>query len=342
MDTKGILKKFTGCVGVSGLESKAVAYARKLLAPYGKVETTALGSVLCRVREAGPGVPHLLLDAHIDEIGLIVTFVDDTGFLRVSGCGGIDRRLLLASLVTVHAQGGPVKGVVCSVPPHLSDGDDKNNRKVEEIHIDIGYDGARAKQLVRPGDRITFDAQCRELLGGLVSGRAIDDRAGCVALLCALEALNDAEPGCGLTVQFSSLEESGGMGAGTAAYAVEPTHAVAVDVSFGHTPDAPREKCGHIRGGPMVGFAPILSDEMSRTLVRLCEEQKIPYQYEVMSPRTGTNADSIAAVRAGVRTGLVSIPLRYMHMPIETVAVEDIENTGRLLAAYAKTLRGGE
>jgi endoglucanase len=220
----------------------------------------------------------------------------------------------------------------------LSAGEKKKNPKVDEVSIDIGYSKEEAEKRVFPGDRVTLLAPARELLNGITSGRALDDRAGCVSLVKALEYLEGRQLNCGLSVLFSTLEEVGGMGAKTAAYRAAPTHAIAVDVSFAHTPDAAKEKCGILGKGPMVGFAPILSREMSRELVNLAEKNRIPFQREVMGGRTGTNADDIAIARAGVLTGLVSIPQKYMHTPIEAVAVEDVENTGKLLAAYILSL----
>jgi len=340
MDITKTLLEFSAVNGVSGRESAAVDYAAALLRPHGDTRVTTLGSLVCTARPGPPGAPHLLLDAHLDEIGMIVTFIEEKGFLRVAPCGGIDRRLLLASTVTVHAAGRDMPGVICSVPPHLAGDADKKNKKVEEIHIDIGLDAEKAKEAVKPGDLVTINAHSRVLLNGLVSGKALDDRAGCVALCRALELLEGAELGCGLTVLLSSMEETGGGGAKTAAYEIAPTHAIAVDVGFGHTPDAPKEKCGELRKGPMIGFAPILSRAVSQELRALATARSIPWQPDVMGGSTGTNSDHIAVARGGVATGLLSIPQKYMHTPIETVAPEDVENTAQLLCAYAKKLGG--
>jgi endoglucanase len=137
------------------------------------------------------------------------------------------------------------------------------------------------------------------------------------------------------------MEEVGGQGAKTAAYQVSPTHAIAVDVSFAHTPDAKKEKCGELKKGPMIGYAPILSRAMTEGMIAAAKANDIPFQNEVMGGRTGTNADSIATSRGGVACSLLSIPQKYMHTPIETVAVEDVENTGRLIAAYLIANWGG-
>jgi endoglucanase len=212
---------------------------------------------------------------------------------------------------------------------------------VDELYIDIGYSKTEAEARVSPGDRVTPLAPARPLLNGIVSGRALDNRAGCAALLKALEYLGGRKLDMGLSVLFSSMEEVGGMGARTGAYIAEPTHAVAVDVSFAHTPDAKPEKTGILGKGPMIGFAPILSAATSAALCDLAKENRIPFQREAMGGRTGTNADVIATSRYGVKTGLVSIPLKYMHTPVEAVSVEDVENTARLIAAYCVALSVG-
>lgn len=342
MDTKKLLMDFSALTGVAGLESEAAAYGKSLLEPFGKTRVSALGSVVCAVREPKDGESHLMLDAHIDEIGMIVTYIEDKGFLRVAACGGVDRRVLLASPVTVHGKNGGTAGVVCSVPPHLiKDKAGSKNKKVDEIYIDVGAAcKAEAERLAEPGDRVTLDSAPRELLNGIVSGKAMDDRAGCAALIKALEYLGDEPLNCGLTVVFSAMEEMGGQGARTAAFDINPTHALAVDMSFAHTPDSKKEKCGELKKGPMVGFAPILEHASSLKLCELAEENSIPFQREVMGGKTGTNADVIAVSRAGVRTALLSIPQKYMHTPVETVAAEDVENTGRLIAVYIRSLAG--
>jgi len=338
MNLEQILLDFSAVTGIAGREEAAVALGAKLLEPYGKVSVHPQGSLLCRVWETDPDAPHLLLDAHIDEIGFIITAIEEDGFLRVAGCGGMDRRILMASPVVIYGKQGPVYGVFCSTPPHLTGGGEKKNLKVDEMYVDIGCTKEQAEKLVFPGDRGTLYASSRKLLGDTVCGKALDNRAGCAAILYALELLKEDAPRCNLTVLFSSLEEVGGQGAKTAAYQVNPTHSIVVDVSFAHTPDAPRVKCGLMGKGPMIGFAPILSHSISRKLCDLAKEENIPFQTEIMGGKTGTNADQIASTRSGVVTGLVSIPQKYMHTPVEAVSVADVENTGRLLAAYIRSL----
>lgn len=342
IDIAELLLEFSARIGTSGVEDEVADFSASLLKGYGAVERTPLGSILCCVSPPQDGKPHILLDAHMDEISMVVTGIEDKGFLQVSACGGIDRRILLSARVLVHSRSGPIQGVVCTIPPHLN-ADDKTNKKVEEIYIDIGRDKEQAQADIALGDRITMASYPRRLLGRQVSGKALDDRAGCVSLLRALDDLATTPADCGLTVMFSSMEEVGGQGAKTAAYAVNPTHAIVVDVSFAHTPDAPKERCGLIGKGPMIGFAPVLSRRLSQRLIALAEENDFPCQTEVMGKSTGTNADCIATTRCGVKTALVSIPQKYMHMPVEVVDVDDVDYTGRLIAALVRDIaQGGE
>lgn len=335
MNCKDLLMRLSQAVGVSGREDSVTAIAARELAAVGEVTRSPLGDLICTVRKPEEGQKNFMLDAHVDEIGMIVTWIDDEGFLKVSPVGGFDRSLLLASQVAVHTKEGALPGVICSIPPHLQSGEAKNP-KFEEIFIDIGYNKEEAQKRVSPGDMVTFVTPTREMHGGFITGKAIDNRSSCAAVMRAAELLKDEKGGWGLSVTLTTREEVGGMGAQTAAYTVNPTHAVTVDVGFGHTPDCKKEQCGQFGKGPLVAFGALLDGEVSRTLVQAAEEEGIPYQTEAMGGGTGTNADAILIARGGVKTGILSIPQGYMHTPVEKILVEDIENTARLLAAYVK------
>ena len=333
MNTGELLLELSAINGVSGTEGSVVNYLKELLAGRGELEVTALGSLLCHVKPPKVNGKHILLDAHIDEIGMVVTHIAENGFLRVANCGGVDRRLLAASPVIIHTSKGNLDAVICSIPPHLQGSEEKKNPRVDEIYIDTGFSYEECVGRIKLGDRVTLRSYPTALLNGNVSGKALDNRAGCAVLIKALEKLADIN--CGLTLMFSSLEETGGQGACTGAYGINPTHAIVTDVSFAHTPDSPREKCGILGEGPMIGIAPLLNRNLSEKLRELAEEKNIPYQIEVMGSTTGTNADSVSTIRGGVKTALISIPLRYMHTPIEIVSPDDIENTAALMAALA-------
>lgn len=331
---KELIEDLTRPVGVSGDEGEAAKTACSLLASYGKVRIDALGNVVCTVKEPCEGKPHILLDAHLDQIGLIVQSIDDKGFVRVTSCGGVDRRVLMASDVTVYGK-EPVFGVICSSPPHLaSDGDDKKAPKLEDIAIDVGLTKEQAEDLIVPGDRVVLHGRVATLSGGQVVSQALDDRVSCAAILRCLALLKDKDIPCGLSVLFSTREEVGGQGAATGAFSIRPTEAIVVDVSYAFTPDSPRHKCGDMGKGPMIGIAPTLSRAISTRLCELAQKEGIPYQTEIMDGKTGTNADQIVISRGGVASGMVSIPIKYMHTPIETVHPDDVENSARLIAAY--------
>ncbi len=280
------------------------------------------------------GSKTFLLDAHEDRIGLIVTAITDGGFLRVAKCGGMDARVLAAQDVTVWGK-EPVYGVITSTPPHLlSESDAGKAKDFDDILIDTGLTREEAEKLISQGDRVTVKAPVSELLNGRVSCPALDDRAGCAAIIRAAELVMQCDNPPSLKLLFSAQEETGGTGAVNGSFNIDADECISVDVSFADAPDMPSKKCGKLGKGPMLGFSPVLSYDISRKLEAVAKKNAIPYQLEFMSDSTGTNADHIALSRGGVKTGLVSIPLRNMHTGVEIVSVEDIENTAQLIAKY--------
>lgn len=321
--------------GVSGLEHNAAKEAEALLCAYiPDAKANALGNVTGVKKSAKANAKTILLDAHIDEIGMIVTNIDDKGFIRVSNCGGVDRRLLQAQVVTVHGK-RDLFGLVGSKPPHLLTPEEaKKVGKIEDLFIDVGMTKEEVEAIVSLGDRITMESPITLMKNNLVCGKALDDRAGCAAILWALELLKDEDPGINIAVQFSAKEEVGGYGAQIGAYTADADYAIAVDVGFAKTPDADPAKCGELGKGAMIGYSALLDKKFCDTLVALAKENGIPYQYDVMGGRsTGTNADSIFNSKCGVRTGLISIPQRYMHTPVEVVSIDDLKAVGALIAA---------
>lgn len=318
--------------GVSGDERQAAETARELLLPYCKDARISHGNVVGTLGNPSPDAPHVLLDAHIDQVGLIVTSVTDDGFVTVGNVGGLDRRLFPVQRVFVHGE-KILPGIVCTLPPHLTNGDEKV-QKIEKVRIDTGYPADELKQLVHPGDSVYFDGVTGELPGGYFTAPALDDRCGVAAILYALdEVKNEALP-CRVTVQFSTEEEVGERGACIGCFAANPDIALAVDVSFAG--DGKLSESGKMGEGAMIGFSPSLSREVSRALRSAAEAEQLPWQYEVMSGTTGTNADRFSVCREGVKACTVSIPLRYMHTPAEVIDPGDVELTGRLLAAYLR------
>ncbi len=327
-------------VGVSGYEdmnaSEAAANALREFTE--DVQVDFMGNVIGYLNRERTDLPLLLLDAHIDEIGMIVTHIEDDGFVRVSNCGGIDRRLLLAQEVTVYGT-KPVFGVFGSKPPHLAGADERNKvAQIGDMYIDVGMSKEEAAKIISAGDRVITKSEFRKLLGDRIAVKSLDDRCGCACILEALRLLKEekAELPCRVAVLFSAQEETNFGGCLAAAYRINPDIAIAVDVSFALTSDAPKERCGIMGKGPQIGISPTLNKSLSDKLIQIAKEKEIPYQPEVMGAHTGTNADALSNMRGGVVTGVVSIPLRYMHTPIEQVSLTDLEMVGKLLAEFAK------
>lgn len=317
--------------GTPGAEDEISNIIEKHVSSFAEVKRDRFGNVTAYLPA---GKKTVLLDAHMDRIGMIVTGIEDGGFLRVAKCGGMDARILAAQDVTVWGR-EPVYGVVTSTPPHLSTPEDaKKAKDFDEILIDTGMSKREAERLISQGDRITVRCPHGELENGRIFGAALDDRAGCAAIIRAAELVAETKERPSVQLLFSAQEETGGDGAVTGSFNIDADECIAVDVSFADAPDMPSEKCSKLNKGPMIGIAPVLDYRISQRLKAIAEEKEIPYQLELMGDSTGTNADHIAISKGGVRTGLVSIPQRNMHMGVEIIALDDVENSARLIAEY--------
>ncbi len=332
MQVNNILQELCMAPGVGGM-TEAAACAAEMLRPYCEdVTCDSLGNVVAWRKGKREGAPTVMLEAHIDEIGFVVTGADDCGFIKVANCGGTDNRVLTASEVTVYGD-RPYAGLFCSIPPHLGGGD---LPAVTDRGIDVGMTAEQAKEHIPVGAPVSFRKAYKPLLGTRVCATSLDDRAGVVTVLYCLDLLKEEELPVNVAVLFSVQEELGMRGAGAAAFAVDPQVAVSVDVSFAASPMENGSITTKLGKGPMVGLSPSLNVDISRKLVELAKKHEIPFQYEGMGGSTGTNADRIGVVRGGVKTALISVPLRYMHTPVEVADLADIENTARLMAVYVK------
>ena len=331
MDIKSMITKLSVVNGVSGAEKEATDTAASILNDFAVTKISPLGDIIATVIEPRDGKKHFLLDAHIDSIGMVVRYIDDKGFIHVDAVGGIDRRTLPTAQVNVWGEKKLI-GFVCSTPPHLQK--DDNVPEIDKIYVDIGLSKEEAQKLVKAGDRITLDLSPVELISGRMSGSFMDDRSGCAAIIKAAEMIKDRNADCGLTVVLSTREETGGEGAMVTSFATAPTHAIAVDVSFGTSPDCDPDKCSELGTGAMICISSCLSSEMSNGLINTAKEKNIPYTVEVSGNKTGTNADDIVISGSGIKTALVSIPLKYMHMPVETLEISDVEAVANLICEY--------
>lgn len=332
-----LLKKLTDVPAVSGCESDFAHLLSDMLTPFGKAKIDSMNNVSCTFGEG----THFLLDAHIDQIGMIVKAVTDDGFIKLDKCGGIDNRMLTASEVSIWGK-KEVRGVISSLPPHLQSKDDKKNvASLDDLAVDVGMTKEEAEQLISLGDRATFKRVFTPLMNNQICSNSLDNRAGVCAVLLALEKLKGVN--AKITVLFTSQEEVGLRGAKTGSFIDGVDEAICVDVSFAYTPFCKKSECGEIGKGAMIGFSPILSNNMSRAMKNVAIKKGIAFQEEIMGGgHTGTDADVISVSRCGIKTSLLSIPQKYMHSPVEVVNVDDIDSTACLIAEYIKQRVGDD
>lgn len=329
---KNLLFDLCSANGVSGEEGSVSKIAKLILGTYANVKNDANGNLIAEFGKTDAKYS-IMLDAHIDQIGLIITHIDSNGFVKASPCGGIDRRVLQAERFTILGD-KPVSCICCSTPPHLSSGNEEKAVSADNLWFDTGISGEKLKKLVSLGDRIVFDGQPKELINNRVTSKALDNRAGVAAVMYCGDLLKKQELNCKVIILLSTREEVNMLGARTASFSCYPSEAIAVDVTFAKQSGVPSEKSGNLDEGPMIGISPVLDREISEKLITAAKVKKMKYQCEVMGGATGTNADVISSTRGGIRTGLVSIPLRSMHTGAEIVSLNDVAATGELLAEY--------
>ena len=327
------LERLCTCTAPSGFEGPAAAVAAELLRPLvDEVSIDRMGNVLGVRRSKTPGAPKLLLDAHLDEIGLIVTGVED-GFLRFRSIGGVDPRMLPGRELVVLTD-PPLRGLVACP----AGGDENKSVPLNELYVDVGLSQEEAERAVPVGTPMVYRAGCFPLGEDQMCGKSMDDRACFVTLLRAAELLRDKELDVELHILGSTREEVSGAGAVVGTWAVAPDFCVAVDVTHGKTPDGPADKTFELGGGPAIGVGPNMTRWMTERMIDKAKEHGIPYQMEIMSGNTGTNGWEMQISREGVATSVLSLPLKYMHTPVETLSLADMEGVAQLLAAFVEHL----
>ncbi len=340
MELKEIISELSSIPGPSGSELAVSKRVAELIGPYmDEIRTDTMGNLIGYKSCGKPGAKKLLLDAHIDEVGFIVTGIEE-GFLRLTGIGSPDVRMLPARQVKVLTD-PPMYGTVCCMPVHALSNDEMNKAiKLEDISIDIGLSDRDAKAAVPIGAPVVFAAECFEMGGGVLCGKAMDNRACLASIIYALHLMKDENLDIDLIVMGSAQEELGFRGAMTGTFGVMPDYAVAVDVTYAKTPDYKKDDAMISGGGAAIGIGPNITRSLYNKLVSLAEEKKIPFQTEVMGGNSGTNAWVMQTSREGVPTAVVSLPIKYMHSPIETLRLSDAYAVAELIAAFA--LKGGE
>ena len=333
MDIKKLIISLSDAVGIGNIDS-ATKLARQELSKYAEVKDFGQIGLVATIDKGKD--KNIMLEAHIDEVGFIVTSIFPDGFLKVTKVGGNDHRFLPATSVTVHAK-NDIPAIFASTPPHLAKLK-ATAKDATDILLDTGL-GEKVHECVSVGDFVTYDKKCIELAGDRLSGKSLDNRAGVACLIEVASRLYNKDLPCNLIICLSEAEEIGTRGAKTAAFANFADEAVAIDVTFADAPDISATKCGKLGKGAMIGISPVLSKKVSDKLFEVAKENHISYSAEVMGGATGTDADVISVTKEGIPSGLVSIPLRNMHTPVEVIDIKDIVSVCDILEAYV--LSGG-
>ncbi|RLF20839.1 MAG: M42 family peptidase [Thermoprotei archaeon] len=341
---KEILRRLCLSPGVSGFEDevrKEILNIAKDLNVKAEVNVDNLGNLILTIGSAGPSVAIM---AHMDEIGIVVRYIDDNGFLGIDAVGGIDVRTIIGKSVMIYGRETTVHGVICVKPIHLlSEDERKKIPDIRSLFVDIGASNKdEASKLVRIGDVGHIVKTFRELTANkedIISCGALDDRAGCAALLMAASLIREKDLECKLHLVFTVQEEVGARGSRVAAYNLKPDVAIAVDVTHavGYPDLQPKDFTDVQLGkGTVIEYGPPINWRLARFLMDLAEEKKIRYQASYLRGRTGTDIDEAQIARSGAIASVISIPLRYMHTPVETVSLSDLEATVNLIVEFVR------
>lgn len=338
MDYEKILGHLCGLSGPSGFESEVARAAAALMRTVmDEVRIDRMGSVVGVRRCGRENAPKLLLDAHLDEIGFIITGHEE-GFLRFAPLGGVDPRMLPDRELTITTN-PPILGVVACLPPHIQSSEDMDKSlPIRELCIDVGMSQEEAEQRIPIGTPAVYRTGCLPLGEELLCGKALDDRACFAVLLDAMERLKGEELDVDVYLLGSTQEETHSTGAITAAFGICPDMCVAVDVTHGNSPDASKDLTFPLGGGPVIGIGPNCTRWMAERMKCCAKQLEMDIQLEVMAGHTGTNGWDLQISREGVATSVLSLPLRYMHTPVETIHRKDLEDTAALLARFIRGL----
>lgn len=330
-----LIKQLSDLRGISGFEYRLNNEIKKMLEPYAdEVKTDALGNVIAIKRCGKKNAPSIMVEAHCDEIGLMVTSVTKEGFITFANVGGVDPRILPSLEVTVHGR-RDIFGVVGIKPAHLLE--DGKSVKIRDMAIDTGLSADEVKELVSVGDSITIAQSVGKIGSRQWSGKTLDDRASLAAVIQLMKNLKNAQLFADVYAVAAVQEEVGCRGGKVAAYGINPTMAIAIDVTHGITPDN-SDGAFELGSGAVVAVGPNIHPMLSKRLFETAKKHKIKTETEVEGGDTGTDAWEMQVAANGIPTALLSIPLKYMHTSVETLAVSDVEAVTELLENFIKEL----
>lgn len=333
------LKELISTSGLSGYEDPVRRLIEEAWHPLvDEIGTSRVGSLHALKRgTGGEPRPSLLLAAHMDAIGLMVTGIDGE-FLRITEIGGLDPRVLPGQIVTVHGR-EDLPGLIVQPPAHLLPPDNRNGPvQLNNLLVDTGLSAAEASRLVRIGDLISFAQPPFDLSGDVLVGHSLDDRASIACITQCLMELVGRPLYWDVWAVATTQEEETFAGAYTSAFQLRPTLAIAIDVTFATSPGSPSHKSYPMGKGPTLGWGPNIHSGVFRAVKELASRLEIPYAVEAMPRHSGTDAYAIQVAAEGIPTMVVSVPLRYMHTPVEMISMKDILRAGRLLAEFAASL----
>lgn len=334
------LRKMVETPSPSGYEQPVQKVVREWVSKFAdEVRTDLHGNVIAAKNPKGS--PRIMFAGHCDQLGLMVQHIDDEGFIYVNPIGGHDPIVLVGQCVIVWGPKGPIKGVMARKPVHLlARNNDELSKapKISDLWVDIGVkDKKEAESIVEMGDPITWDLKITELRNDLMAAPGFDDKTGAWVVMEALRILSTRKFDAAVFAVSTVQEEIGLRGATTSAFGVEPQVGIAVDVT--HATDHPsmeKKISGEVNlgKGPVIARGPNINPVVYDVMVKTARSKKIPFQLNGQSRATGTDANAIQISRAGVATGLVSVPNRYMHSPVEVISLKDLENCAKLLAEF--------
>lgn len=334
-----LIKVLSDMRGISGFEYRLLDAVAELFRAYAdEVYQDNLGNIIAVKHCGRENAKRIMIEGHCDEIGLMVSGIDEDGFLSFVNIGGVDQRVLPACEVIVHGK-QDIPGVVGTPPGWMQTEDDqKKSFDLKTLFIDTGLKPERVRELVSIGDSITLRQSCGRLLGGQFSGKTLDDRAGVAAVLMVLRNLQNIKLDVDVYAVAAVQEEVGCRGAKTAAFSIQPDLAVAIDVCHGITPDN-SENAFENGSGTIISVGPNIHPKLARRLIETGEEYSVPHQIDVDGGNTGTDAWVIQVAGKGIPTALLSIPLKYMHTCVETLALSDVKATADLLTFFIQNLQ---